>query len=124
MIADEIRSEIKRGGSAVQQPQPQSAAATTPAAAPSQAATAGSEAGGPLDPDPSRWLAALGGTGNIVSLDAVAATRLRVSVRDAAAVDREKLASLDIAWVSADTLHIVVGRAAQRYAQMLAPQPA
>jgi hypothetical protein len=53
---------------------------------------------GPLDPNPSRWLAVLGGAANIVSLDAVAATRLRVIVRDLAAVDRAKLDALDVAW--------------------------
>ena len=55
-------------------------------------------------------------------------------VRDPSAVDRQQLATLDVAWVSADTFHIVCGQAAQRYAQQLAvrlpaaggsaPQPA
>jgi N-acetylglucosamine PTS system EIICBA or EIICB component len=58
-------------------------------------------------------------------------------VTDPSAVDRQRLAALDVAWVSADTFHIVVGDAAQRYAQQLsarlpaggaaagaAPQPA
>lgn len=66
----------------------------------------------------------LGGAANIVSLDAVAVTRLRVIVRDPAAVDRAQLGALDVVWVSADTLHIVVGEAAQRYARELALQPA
>jgi PTS system N-acetylglucosamine-specific IIC component len=76
--------------------------------------------GGPLDPDPLRWLAVFGGAGNVVSLDAVAATRLRIVVRDPSAVDRQRLATLDTAWVAADTFHIVVGDAAQRYAEKLA----
>ena len=74
---------------------------------------------GPLDPDPFRWLAVFGGATNVASLDAVAQTRLRVVVRDPSAVDRQRLSSLDVAWVSADTFHIVVGAAAQRYATQL-----
>jgi PTS system N-acetylglucosamine-specific IIC component len=61
-----------------------------------------------------------GGAGNVVSLDAVAATRLRIVVRDPSPVDRQRLATLDTAWVSTDTFHIVVGDAAQRYAAQLA----
>ncbi|WP_230686116.1 PTS transporter subunit EIIB, partial [Burkholderia gladioli] len=74
---------------------------------------------GPLDPDPMRWLAVFGGATNVLSLDAVATTRLRVVVRDPSAVDRDRLASLDVAWVSTDTFHIVCGSAASRYAQQL-----
>ncbi|HKU00406.1 MAG TPA: N-acetylglucosamine-specific PTS transporter subunit IIBC [Paraburkholderia sp.] len=119
IIADEIRCEIASG---------RPAAAIVKAAPVAQAAVqssagAGEEAG-PLDPNPSRWLAVLGGVANIVSLDAVAVTRLRVTVRDPAAVDRAQLGVLDVAWVSADTLHIVVGNAAQRYARELALQTA
>ncbi|WP_028230006.1 N-acetylglucosamine-specific PTS transporter subunit IIBC [Paraburkholderia mimosarum] len=123
IIADEIRGEIARGGAV---PVAQPIAPGSHGAQAVQAAAAANAGGvtGPLDPDPARWLAVLGGVGNIVSLDAVAATRLRVIVRDAAAVDREKLAALDVAWVSADTLHIVVGDAAARYARELALQPA
>jgi N-acetylglucosamine PTS system EIICBA or EIICB component len=124
IIADEIRSEIKRGPAAVPQAPVQAAAGgAQAAAAPAQAAGNAGDAG-PLDPDPARWLAAFGGSANIATLDAVAATRLRVIVRNPAAVDREKLAALDVAWVSDNTLHIVVGSAAQRYAQALAAQPA
>ena len=60
------------------------------------------------------------GATNVGPLDPVAATRLRVVVRDPAAVDRQRLAALDVAWVSADTFHIVCGPAAERYAQQLA----
>ncbi|WP_321959902.1 N-acetylglucosamine-specific PTS transporter subunit IIBC [Paraburkholderia sp. J7] len=125
IIADEIRGEIARGGAAASKPA--AAAQVVPAAHAAQAAQADASAAvaqGPLDPNPSRWLAVFGGVANIVSLDAVAATRLRVIVRDPAAVDREKLGTLDVAWISADTLHIVVGDAAPRYARELALQPA
>ncbi|MEK6295280.1 MAG: glucose PTS transporter subunit EIIB, partial [Paraburkholderia tropica] len=124
IIADEIRGELARGGVSSNVAKAVNAAAVAPAVAQSAPAAAGARNAGPLDPNPSRWLAVLGGAANIVSLDAVAATRLRVIVRDPAAVDRAKLDALDVAWVSADTLHIVVGDAAPRYAQELALQPA
>ncbi|WP_114809334.1 N-acetylglucosamine-specific PTS transporter subunit IIBC [Paraburkholderia kururiensis] len=117
IIADEMRAEMAgagagsaAGGSAVGQN----------AVAANASATASSDAeAGPLDPDPVRWLAVFGGATNVVSLEAVATTRLRVVVRDPSAVDRQRLAALDVAWVSADTFHIVAGFAAQRYAQLL-----
>jgi PTS system N-acetylglucosamine-specific IIC component len=107
MIADEMRAVI--AGGAAQQPQ----------SAPVAAAKAADGQTGPLDPDPMRWLAVFGGATNVVSLDPVAATRLRVVVRDPSAVDRQRLSALDVAWVSADTFHIVCGSAAPRYAQQL-----
>jgi len=107
MIADEMRAVIAGGGGV--------AAASAPAAA----KVADGQAG-PLDPDPMRWLAVFGGATNVAALDPVAATRLRVVVRDPSAVDRQRLAGLDVAWVSPDTFHIVCGPAAQRYAQQLA----
>ncbi|KVV58692.1 PTS N-acetyl-D-glucosamine transporter [Burkholderia ubonensis] len=109
IIADEMRAAIGGGATA--------SASTGAAAAP--AATADGAAG-PLDPDPARWLAVFGGATNVASLDAVATTRLRVAVVDPSAVDRERLASLDVAWVGADTFHIVCGASASRYAQLLA----
>ena len=119
IIADEIRTVIAQGGGDAVKPV--AAAAPAVAAAPvAPVATASGAQGGPLDPDPLRWLAVFGGSGNVVSLDAVAATRLRIVVRDPSAVDRQRLATLDTAWVSADTFHIVVGDAAQRYAAQLA----
>jgi PTS system N-acetylglucosamine-specific IIC component len=105
LIADEIRTAL--GGGA-----PAGVAAAAPAAA--------SEASGPLDPDPMRWLAVFGGATNVVSLDPIAQTRLRVTVTDPSAVDRQRLGLLDVSWVSADTFHIVCGPAAQRYAAQLA----
>jgi PTS system N-acetylglucosamine-specific IIC component len=113
IIADEIRTVIAQGGGVEAKP---AAVAAAPAAA---AAPVGAAQSGPLDPDPTRWLAVFGGATNIVSLDAVASTRLRIVVTDPTAVDRQRLASLDVAWISVDTFHIVVGEAAQRYAQQL-----
>jgi PTS system N-acetylglucosamine-specific IIC component len=113
IIADEIRTVIAQGGGVEVTPAVVSAAAAT-AAAP----VAGSPSE-PLDPDPARWLAVFGGATNIVSLDAIASTRLRIVVSDPTAVDRQRLAVLDVAWISADTFHIVVGEAAGRYAQVL-----
>jgi N-acetylglucosamine PTS system EIICBA or EIICB component len=117
IIADEIRTVIAQGGGDAVKPAVAPAVAAVPVA--STAAASGAQ-GGALDPDPMRWLAVFGGAGNVVSLDAVAATRLRIVVRDPSAVDRQRLATLDTAWVSADTFHIVVGDAAQRYAAQLA----
>ena len=113
IIADEIRTVIAQGGSVEAKP------VVVPAAAATVAAPVAGSHGGPLDPDPARWLAVFGGATNVVSLDAIASTRLRVVVSDPTAVDRQRLAALDVAWVSADTFHVVVGEAAGRYAQVL-----
>lgn len=115
MIADEIRTTIASGG-AVAAVSPAAVSAKPAAAAAAPAAATGN---GPLDPDPLRWLAVFGGATNVASLEAVAATRLRIVVRDPSAVDRQRLDTLSVAWVSTDTFHIVVGEDAQRYAQQL-----
>jgi PTS system N-acetylglucosamine-specific IIC component len=114
LISDEIRTELERSSS-----RGATSASSTPAAAVPLAAVPAGEQGS-LDPDPVRWLAVFGGATNVASLDAVAATRLRVVVRDPSSVDRQRLSTLDVAWVSADTFHIVVGNAAQRYADTMA----
>jgi len=114
LISDEIRTELERSST-----RGATSASSAPAAAvPLAAVPAGEQ--GPLDPDPVRWLAVFGGATNVASLDAVAATRLRVVVRDPSSVDRQRLSALDVAWVSADTFHVVVGNAAQRYADTMA----
>jgi PTS system N-acetylglucosamine-specific IIC component len=116
LISDEIRTELERSSTRGATP-----ASSRPAAAetaPLAAVSAGEQ--GPLDPDPVRWLAVFGGATNVASLDAVAATRLRVVVRDPSSVDRQRLSTLDVAWVSADTFHIVVGNSAPRYAATMA----
>ncbi|QYD68720.1 N-acetylglucosamine-specific PTS transporter subunit IIBC [Paraburkholderia edwinii] len=128
IIADEIRTTIAQGADAGAASADTARAGAKAAAASSAAvqtaavvaaASSASALSGPLDPDPLRWLAVFGGATNIVSLQAVAATRLRIVVRDASAVDRQRLGALDVAWVSTDTFHVVVGQAAQRYAQQL-----
>ncbi|MDE1178955.1 N-acetylglucosamine-specific PTS transporter subunit IIBC [Paraburkholderia sp.] len=120
MIADEIRGTIAQGGATQAAVAPVTAAAPAAPQPATASATATSSTGaGPLDPDPIRWLAVFGGAGNVASLNAVAATRLRVVVHDASAVDRARLDSLDVAWVSPQTFHVVVGESAQRYAQQL-----
>ena len=113
IIADEIRTVIAQGGGVEAVP------AVAPAAAAVAAAPVADSQSGPLDPDPARWLAVFGGATNIVSLDAIASTRLRIVVSDPTALDRQRLAALDVAWISADTFHVVVGEAASRYAQVL-----
>ena len=115
LIADEIRTELEHSTTRGATPASSAPAAPAPAAAVATAVPAGEQ--GPLDPDPVRWLAVFGGATNVASLDAIAATRLRVVVRDPSAVDRQRMSTLDVAWVSADTFHIVVGTAAERYAR-------
>ncbi|AMM12842.1 MAG: N-acetylglucosamine-specific PTS transporter subunit IIBC [Pseudomonadota bacterium] len=116
LISDEIRTQLERSSTRGATP-----ASSTPAAseaAPLASVSAAEQ--GPLDPDPVRWLAVFGGATNVASLDAVATTRLRVVVRDPSSVDRQRLSTLDVAWVSADTFHIVVGNSAPRYAATMA----
>ncbi|MBN3760187.1 N-acetylglucosamine-specific PTS transporter subunit IIBC [Burkholderia sp. Ac-20365] len=116
IIADEIRTTIASGGSVAAAPAAAASAAKPAAPASAPVAATGN---GPLDPDPLRWLAVFGGATNVVALEAVAATRLRIVVRDPSAVDRQRLDTLSVAWVSTDTFHIVVGEDALRYAQQL-----
>lgn len=61
---------------------------------------------------------ALGGYENIVRLEPVAVTRLRVEVRDASRVRKAALekASAGVLSVSDRVLHVVVGQSAERYA--------
>ena len=106
IIADEIRTEIEQFAGARRNAGCSAACCGSGGCLP-RGCAAGEQ--GPLDPDPLRWLAVFGGATNVASLDAIAATRLRVVVRDPSAVDRQRLSSLDVAWVSADTFHIVVG---------------
>jgi len=116
LISDEIRTQLERSSTRGATP-----ASSTPAAseaAPLASVSAAEQ--GPLDPDPVRWLAVFGGATNVASLDAVATTRLRVVVRDPSSVDRQRLSTLDVAWVSANTFHIVVGNSAPRYAATMA----
>ncbi|KQR79503.1 PTS N-acetyl-D-glucosamine transporter [Burkholderia sp. Leaf177] len=116
LISDEIRTELER--SSTRGATPASSKPAVAETAPLAAVPAGEQ--GPLDPDPVRWLAVFGGATNVASLDAVASTRLRVVVRDPSSVDRQRLSTLDVAWVSADTFHIVVGNSAPRYAATMA----
>ncbi|MEI6002994.1 PTS transporter subunit EIIC [Paraburkholderia bengalensis] len=118
IIADEIRTTIASGSAVAASPVSAKASATA-SAKPAADMPVAATGNGPLDPDPLRWLAVFGGATNVVSLEAVAATRLRIVVRDASAVDRQRLDTLSVAWVATDTFHIVVGESAARYAQQL-----
>jgi N-acetylglucosamine PTS system EIICBA or EIICB component len=100
IIADEIRAVVR-------------------GAAADSTAGASAAGNGPLDPNPTSWIAVFGGATNVSTLDAVAGTRLRVVVRDPDSVDRHRLAQLNVAWVSNDTFHIACGESAARYAQVL-----
>nr|WP_295663300.1 N-acetylglucosamine-specific PTS transporter subunit IIBC [Polymorphobacter sp.] len=66
-----------------------------------------------------QMLVALGGTGNLVSIDACT-TRLRLVVRDKAAVDEaalKRLGARGVIWPSADALQVVVGPIADSLAR-------
>ena len=95
-----------------------------PAAPAAQATSAG--AAEPADVDPVKveaCIAALGGRGNIASSDGVAATRLRVKVKDSSKVDATALADAGIhgaAEVAKRVWHLVVGQEAEAYAEAFA----
>lgn len=76
-----------------------------------------------LDPEgpqkAAAFLAALGGAKNLVKVEAAAETRLRVIVKDQAAVDQGALTAAGIAGVISvgdDTLHLIAGLNADQYA--------
>ncbi|AVG14949.1 N-acetylglucosamine-specific PTS transporter subunit IIBC [Chromobacterium sp. TRC.1.1.SA] len=111
LIADEIRGAL---GSAAAEPQ-----AAAPAVAESLASAA---AAGGASIDKARWLAALGGAGNVRKIEAVAGSRLRVEVADAALVDQAALLQLGasgVTAVSASLLHVVLQADAAPYAAVL-----
>ncbi|QND82868.1 N-acetylglucosamine-specific PTS transporter subunit IIBC [Chromobacterium vaccinii] len=111
LIADEIRGAL---GSAAAEPQ-----VAAPAVAESLASAA---AAGGASIDKARWLAALGGAGNVRKIEAVAGSRLRVEVADAALVDQAALLQLGasgVTAVSASLLHVVLRADAAPYAAVL-----
>nr|WP_260454674.1 N-acetylglucosamine-specific PTS transporter subunit IIBC [Chromobacterium piscinae] len=111
LIADEIRGAL---GSAAAEPQ-----AAAPAVAESLASAA---AAGGASIDKARWLAALGGAGNVRKIEAVAGSRLRVEVADAALVDQAALLQLGasgVTAVSSSLLHVVLQADAAPYAAVL-----
>ena len=92
-----------------------------PAAPAAQATSTG--AAEPADVDPVKveaCIVALGGRGNIASSDGVAATRLRVKVKDSSKVDATALADAGIhgaAEVAKRVWHLVVGQEAGAFAE-------
>ncbi len=79
-----------------------------------------------IPPDPKAgekaagMIAALGGANNIRTADAVALTRLRVEVTDAAAVDEQGLQAAGVQGImrlQEEVLHLVVGLNAEQYAE-------
>lgn len=111
LIADEIRGAL---GSVAAEPQ-----AAAPAVAESLASAA---AAGGASIDKARWLAALGGAGNVRKIEAVAGSRLRVEVADASLVDQAALLQLGasgVTAVSSSLLHVVLQADAAPYAAVL-----
>ncbi len=105
-IADQLAAEIRgalRGGAGAR---PIERPITRPAVSSSPAASAMSHCG-----DSKALLEALGGPRNIAQVD-VHSTRLRLQVKDAAAVDEEGIRAAGYrgaARVTADTWHVIVG---------------
>ncbi|MGD1825013.1 Phosphotransferase system IIB component [Chromobacterium violaceum] len=111
LIADEIRGAL---GNAAAEPQ---AAVSAVAETLASAAAAGG-----ASIDKARWLAALGGAGNVRKIEAVAGSRLRVEVADAARVDQAALQALGasgVTAVSSSLLHVVLQVDAAPYAAVL-----
>ncbi|WP_434632269.1 N-acetylglucosamine-specific PTS transporter subunit IIBC [Chromobacterium sp. CV08] len=104
LIADEIRGAL---------------GAAAGEAAPVAAAVA---AAAPAAIDKASWLAALGGADNVRKVEAVAGSRLRVEVADAARVDQDALQRLGasgVAALSANLLHVALQVDAGPYAAVL-----
>ncbi|WP_199154011.1 N-acetylglucosamine-specific PTS transporter subunit IIBC [Chromobacterium sp. ASV23] len=109
LIADEIRNALASGASA---PAPQAAAEKLVSAAAANGASI----------DKARWLAALGGEGNVRKVEVVAGSRLRVEVADAARVDQaalQQLGASGVTSVSSTVLHVVLQGDATPYAAVL-----
>ncbi|MEO2217576.1 N-acetylglucosamine-specific PTS transporter subunit IIBC [Chromobacterium vaccinii] len=109
LIADEIRTALSSGG-----------IAPAPQAVTEKLVTAAAASGASIDK--ARWLAALGGAGNVRKIEAVAGSRLRVEVADAALVDQAALLQLGasgVTAVSSSLLHVVLQADAAPYAAVL-----
>jgi PTS system N-acetylglucosamine-specific IIC component len=107
MVAEEMRTAVRRGQGA--------------AMAEAQVAVKAST--GRVDLDRSAWLGALGGATNVRQLEAVAGTRLRVSVSNAALVDEPALKSLGalaLQSLSSGLVHVILPADAAAYAAALA----
>ena len=109
-IAGEIRSALHASASSAAVPAVTAVAPGTPARAAPAAETPALAA-----PDAGALLAALGGRANVRAVEA-AASRLRVSVGDAALVDRAAIRGLGLRGVAtpvAGCVHVIVGPAAE-----------
>jgi PTS system N-acetylglucosamine-specific IIC component len=109
LIADEIRNALASGASA---PAQQAAAEKLVSAAAASGASI----------DKARWLAAVGGEGNVRKVEVVAGSRLRVEVADAARVDQaalQQLGASGVTSVSSTVLHVVLQGDATPYAAVL-----
>lgn len=69
-----------------------------------------------------RWMDAVGGPDNVVSAELVAATRIRLEVRDSALVDTAALAAAGLpgaVQVAPDVWHLVAGLSADQHAMTM-----
>jgi PTS system N-acetylglucosamine-specific IIC component len=70
----------------------------------------------------SAWLSALGGRGNVLTVEGVAGTRLRVELVDAERIDEPRLRELGapgVMRISSSVVHVVVGADARALAASL-----
>ncbi|MFZ2490842.1 MAG: N-acetylglucosamine-specific PTS transporter subunit IIBC [Thermoanaerobaculia bacterium] len=103
-VADEIRTLLRAGGGSVQAPA-------------SQLSVVPERTSASIEPEViAALLAALGGRENVLEVEAVASSRLRVRVTDADAIDERAIRSLGlrgIAKPSPGRVHVLVGPAAE-----------
>jgi PTS system N-acetylglucosamine-specific IIC component len=76
----------------------------------------------PPGTDPGAWLSALGGRGNVLAIEGVAGTRLRVELVDGSRIDEPRLRDLGapaVMRISSSVVHVVVGAGASALAASL-----
>jgi len=118
-LKSDMEAYLKTAGSG----QDDEAIAPSAGAAPPEAATDAAIARDPAAAEKARgYVAALGGRGNIDTVTACGVTRLRVTVRDGAAVDETALAAAGasgVMHVAGPALHVIVGPHAAEYAEAI-----
>lgn len=113
--------EWMRSAGAVARPREAQGAREPASAAPASPAIPAPPAVRAVDPaDAHRLLVALGGAGNVGEVTGIAATRVRVVVRDASRVNEAAVAAIGAPWrVADDVLHVVIGSEAPAWATAL-----
>jgi PTS system N-acetylglucosamine-specific IIC component len=119
-VADQMRAVL-----AAPPPSVALEAASPETAAPPETAattTAATAAGATAAVDRAAWLAALGGAHNLKTVEALAATRLRVELHDGAAIDEvalRRLGARGVMRLSERVVHVLAGASAPAIAAAL-----